>query len=940
MGIPIVSNISDPSEGVASKGRVLIVDDDPALGLLLDRMLSRAGFTCSSITDGGAALEILSTIEHDVVFVDMIMPGMDGLSVLTGIRERGLETVPIMISGYSETERAVAAMKLGAFDYIRKPMGHSEVVGAAERALQHRCAVRFGRTMAGLASQWQSIFDAAPDMMLIVDREFRIVCYNRALAERHGVGRDAFVGLHCHEALCQDDHPRASCPLLEVEASDNGRPVEFEQGQWHGHFEASVVPLRYDPDEEWGWLHVIRDVTVARMAAERLSQSESLLRSIIEASNDAILVFDREGRITEFNPAAECIFGRSSLDVFHRDVSTLFAESASPAALQEGSPFGSPDQLGRAFPLTAARPDGQEAPVEVSLSSGEANGEQFTVAVVRDITDRRRAEETLRRNEAFVTSIVETAPAVIVGLDGGLRITLWNGYAEQLTGRARRDVIGKSWLELFVPLEERDVARESFQSVLTRQASQVSLQNTLVCADGAERAMLWENSWLSSGPESRACILCIGLDITVTARAQRALLEAESKYRTLMHNLPIGVFRCTPDVILMSNPRAAEMFGLGSVDELVGMDPHSLFTCVEDCDALLLLVQRQGFLNREEMQMGRPDGRIFWALITATITGDHDSGATIIDGSIQDITENKLMETQLRHAQKLESIGQLAAGIAHEINTPTQYVGDNTRFLSDGFKDLLSVISACDAMLAAASSGPLPPEIIDEARRAREKADLDYLMEEIPRAIAESLEGVDRVSRIVRAMKDFSHPGNEEKTPVDINKAILSTLTVARNEYKYVAELETDLDEEMPLVPCLPGDFNQAILNLVINAAHAIGDAIKGTEGARGKITVSTRRDGDWAEIHISDTGGGIPEHIAGRIFDPFFTTKEVGKGTGQGLAITHSVVVDKHGGTISFITSPGSGTTFNIRLPLHRPPECGEASVPALMTQDNGGAS
>jgi len=300
----------------------------------------------------------------------------------------------------------------------------------------------------------------------------------------------------------------------------------------------------------------------------------------------------------------------------------------------------------------------------------------------------------------------------------------------------------------------------------------------------------------------------------------------------------------------------------------------------------------------------------------------------------RDITDRKLaeaerneMEIQLRHAQKMESIGQLAAGIAHEINTPTQYIGDNTRFVQDAFRDLAPLLGAHARLLAAVKAqsaeskvqSPKSAETLDsliaEVEAAAKVADVDYLSVEIPKAIEESLQGVGRVSKIVRAMKEFSHPGTDGKTPIDLNHAIETTLTVAASEWKYVAEVTTEFDATLPPVPCLPGEFNQVILNIVVNASHAIGDVVK--NGAKGMITVSTARVGEWAEIRIRDTGGGIPEKARDRIFDPFFTTKGVGKGTGQGLAIARSVVVDKHGGSICFETEMGQGTMFIIRLPL-----------------------
>jgi len=194
---------------------------------------------------------------------------------------------------------------------------------------------------------------------------------------------------------------------------------------------------------------------------------------------------------------------------------------------------------------------------------------------------------------------------------------------------------------------------------------------------------------------------------------------------------------------------------------------------------------------------------------------------------------------------------------------------------------------------------------------------LDYLRTEVPKAITQLLDGVEHVARIVRAMKEFSHPGPVEKAPVDINRAIESTALVSRNEWKYVAELITDFDPELPRVPCMAGEFNQVILNLIANAAHAIADVVQASPGAKGTIRISTRCHAPWAEIRVSDTGAGIPEAIQGRIFDPFFTTKPVGKGTGQGLSIAHTVIVQKHGGTISFESAPGAGTTFLVQLPL-----------------------
>lgn len=298
----------------------------------------------------------------------------------------------------------------------------------------------------------------------------------------------------------------------------------------------------------------------------------------------------------------------------------------------------------------------------------------------------------------------------------------------------------------------------------------------------------------------------------------------------------------------------------------------------------------------------------------------HDESGTI-EGFVtirRDISEEVEMESRLRQAQRLESVGRLAAGIAHEINTPMQYVGDNTRFLQDCIKDLLSTTERYIKMVATVRDSSITPEFLSEAEAFIAGIDIDFLSTEIPEAIRQSLEGIDRVTKIVRAMKEFSHPSKEEKSATDLNRAIETTVTIARNEWKYAADVVMDFDDRLPLVPCLPGEFNQVMLNLIVNSAHAIASINNNGSRGKGTITIRTRQHGSWAEIQVADTGCGIPDDIQGKIFDPFFTTKGIGKGTGQGLSIARSVIVEKHNGSISLESKAGQGTRFTIKLPLN----------------------
>ena len=279
---------------------------------------------------------------------------------------------------------------------------------------------------------------------------------------------------------------------------------------------------------------------------------------------------------------------------------------------------------------------------------------------------------------------------------------------------------------------------------------------------------------------------------------------------------------------------------------------------------------------------------------------------------VTDVTRREELEVELRHAQKLESVGRLAAGIAHEINTPVQFVGDNVEFLKESFAGLLRLRNAYSAMVDIAAQSDTLADVVTEIHALENDLDVDFVVREIPQAINQALEGIARVATIVAAMKTFGYTSNETKDLVDLNGMIKNTLVVANSELKHVAEVHTDF-ATLPPVWCHPGDINQVVLNLVITAAHAI--AASGSE--QGTIRVSTRVETDQVVIDVADSGTGISPEIADKVFEAFFTTKKVGTGTGQGLSLSRSLVMDRHGGTIDFATRPGVGTTFTVRLPL-----------------------
>ncbi len=530
-------------------------------------------------------------------------------------------------------------------------------------------------------------------------------------------------------------------------------------------------------------------------------------------------------------------------------------------------------------------------------------------------SDLRQSFASLARSEARYRTLVDALPdATFIECDGG--IALANQAMARLVGVASRDEMVGRPLGMFIQgsLCERGLG----------EAGQVDRSDGMSTerwvrpgGDPIEvEAVVRRIDW-----RGHRALLVVARDLSQRRQVELGMRTAYEEAERLLASLSailIGIDH--EGRITRWNAAAERAFGIGATDaigkSLAGMplaiDWAPVTSAVIEC------LEADRSVEAHEVRFTRPGGGDGWLLLTASpsFVGLTGQKGVVLLGT--DVTESRLLATQRQQGQKLESIGQLAAGIAHEINTPIQFIGDNLTFLNDSFRDVGNALQGYGQLLDVCRVGKPTAEeiaICDEALRI---ADIDYLTREIPDAIGQSLEGVDRVSQIVKAMKEFSHPDQGGLYPADLNQALRTTLTVARNEYKYVAKLVTSFDPDLPSVRCVISEINQVILNLIVNAAHAIEER-NVADGTRdlGTITVTSRRDGGFAEIAIADTGAGIPEQAKARIFDPFFTTKPVGKGTGQGLYLAHATVVRHHHGTIAFHTRLGVGTTFFVRLPL-----------------------
>ena len=523
------------------------------------------------------------------------------------------------------------------------------------------------------------------------------------------------------------------------------------------------------------------------------------------------------------------------------------------------------------------------------------------LAIAEDVTGRRAIEA--ERDHWFHGS-----QQLLVVCDADSTIRRVNDAWHRLLDHEPTALVGQRLLDLVHP---DDRAGMGLHLQHLRYDRTTSFENRCVSGGGTYRSFLWR---LTSGADADGCF-AYGTDITDRQAFEQELWDAHAETERLLASISSILIRVdSRGFITRWNSAAHATFNLDPVDA-VGRRFTECARWADVARVESIVAPREAY-RVEDLRFTGLDGRDHFVTLTVTplLHGTGGDGFLVLGA---DVTEHKILEGQLRQAQKLEAIGQLAAGIAHEINTPTQYVGDNARFLQDAFRDLGALLDCVTRLRTALDTGEaVDAALLTELAAEAGRADIGFLIAEIPQAIAQSLEGVQRVSRIVRAMKEFSHP-SETKVAVDLNRAIETTMIVAQNELKYVADTRTDLDPQLPLVPCLPGEFNQVILNLLINAAHAIADVVAGRPGTKGVITVSTRRVDAWAEIRIEDTGAGIPESARQRVFNPFFTTKPVGRGTGQGLAIAHTVVVKKHHGHIWFDTTAGRGTTFIVRLPL-----------------------
>jgi PAS domain S-box-containing protein len=763
--------------------------------------------------------------------------------------------------------------------------------------------------------EFATIFDAIPHPVLVRDAKAVILRANKAAEEWFGfdptgMEREAILGIL---DIRSEDRQALPPEKRALERTLKGEQLRGEQmfclfpDGAEKVVSVSTTPL-IENGKVRGAVTVWEDITELEKTRQALKKENDFVSAILATSGALILVLDPRGCLVRMNSTCKEMTGCVSPDYKGRYFWQVMAPKGEWDYQKDIFRMIKEGQL-KNYESRVIRLGGEERWVAWSasvLTSLDAKAVEYVIQTGIDITEMKRAEAQLQMERDFNRQIVELCPAFFTTLTLDGDVIHMNKALLDTMGYTMGEVKGKNYASLFLDDEDRRRAIDTFQDNLKKPEIQATAHRVMT-KDGRELLIEWQGrQMLCEGRND--VFFSFGIDATERTR----LMEL---FRKLFQGLPIGAFVAVGGNIVMANQHLERLSGYSEKE----MAEYPVGHLIHPDDRERVRISATKMLRGEgkapfEYRLKTKIGDIRWVM--ETVTAIDYSGKRGMIGTCMDITDRKVLETQLLQAQKLESIGQLAAGIAHEINTPTQFVGDNVHFLHDAFADITGALGEYREFVGAVENQRMTSELISHISDVEAKADLEYLCVEIPNAIEQSLEGIDRIAKIVGAMKEFSHPGTKERKMIDLNRALETTATVSRNEWKYVADVEFDLYPNLPLVSCMPAEFNQVLLNMVVNAAQAIGDANKHT-GQKGIIKITTLNpEPGWCEIRITDNGPGIPEQIGARVFDPFFTTKEVGKGTGQGLAIARSIVVDKHGGSIRFETSPNEGTTFIIRIP------------------------
>lgn len=949
--------------------KTLIVDDQKDNIYLLESLLRGYGHNVTSAANGAEALEILKSEMFDLIISDILMPVMDGFQLCRKVRaDETLRHIPLVFytASYTGKEDETFAFKVGANRFIQKPCepdtfieairevmesaGRTDAASAQEQGEEaeilklysERLVRKLEQKMAALETEVKkrreseealrqseatlhSVFLASPVGICIMKNRV----YQRANAfwcDSFGYPEESIIGKDTRMLYENDEEYNRVGQELYKNLQERGlASVETKLRRSDGVFRDVIVlaaPLQPD-DMTAGIVAIIHDITEKKQAEKALTESEKKYRELYDFLPIPVYEMDLEGTIISANHAIYETFRGTEEDLKKGfkiwqilSPQDIDKSRKNIQLLLQGGQIRGTDYV-------LKRMDGSVFPAIVISSLIHSNGRPVGLrGAIIDITDRKQAEEALMESEEKYRSLFDNSiDAVMLTMPDG-SILEANPEACRIFGRTEEEICQLGRVGIVDPTDPRlNAALEE-----RRRTGLFRGELTFVHKDGTVFPGEVSSSMFKDREGNLRTSIVIR-DITGRKRTEEALRESEEKYRGILDNMDDAYYELdlkgnlvffNEDMILKTGYSRGELMGMNYRQYI---SPESCRTVSKVFSQIYKTGRPVRLFDYEViMKDGQKRDYESWADILL----DNKQQPVGFRGMARDITTRKLAEKallkkheelevaheELKQAQariiqqeKMASIGQLSAGIAHEINNPTSFVGGNLDIL----KSYIKSISESAAAQERIAMEHLPPEALQAIRDLRKKAKIDFILKDIGNLIEQSLEGTERIKRIVADLKSFSRMEDDIQTMEDINAGLESTINIVWNEIKYKAEMLKELSD-LPTTLCNIGHLNQVFMNLLVNAAHAIEKW--------GKITVKSWQDGDDIYVSVADTGTGIAKENLTRIFDPFFTTKEKGRGTGLGLSISYDIV-KRHNGDIFVNSELGKGTTFTVRIPV-----------------------
>ncbi|MGE4442146.1 MAG: PAS domain S-box protein [Desulfomicrobium sp.] len=842
-------------------------------------------------------------------------------------------------------------MFLGLFTYYRQSFQdavNAFMPSGEIRVIREKQIVRvFDRMCAAFCSEWasldgQEVFaDIALAMREMTNEKNRYLTFFESLSSPAiCFGSDGIIiSLNCAAvqillSSCRQDRCHGGATYCDDAISVCGRPVKevfpwleelvvaaqagdsqtievsiLQAGELQARYFRAVVNRQPDVSGKYiGFSLILHDQTEIRRRQEQLRVAKEEVDRTFDAISDLIFLVDERNNVLRGNKALMERLGVSQNNLVGKSCMDLLGINSCD--------FIATDTTRRSFPMSFGAIPGKYL-VNSDVLRDQEGRPCGRIVVARDVTTLENIRETLLTIENKYKNIFDNAPYGIfqvcsrgfMSINPALARTLGFDNPDEM-----RAYFTDVPLQLYASLDERAV-------ILKEALSHGSIRDRDLRLKRKDGSIFWariNGRIIFDDKGELEYFEGFMHDVTELRTFMDRLSKSEKLFRSLAETMHQGLVQidvtgratyCNDHFCDLVRHSREEILGEDLV-RFVHPDDRSEY------QRFIGYAERKASPDLADIRWLTSDAHVF-SIVTPVSLEEDDASPGGFWLLVMDVTGRKLIESQMLHNQKLEAIGLLAAGIAHEINTPAQYMLNYTSFIKEAVENLAVAFAGHGefferwASLEEVSADVAKVFALDSELQVR------FYFDELPAAISETVEGLDKISAIVSSVKQFVHPGHVHQMNVDLNRLVADTVNLCRNEWKYVSELVTDLDPGLPPVPCLSQEIGQVLLNLVVNAAHAISEARERDERRDGRILIRTRKRGDWAEIRVVDNGCGIPPYIQNHIFEPFFTTKPIGTGTGQGLFIVYTIVVKNHGGSVSFETKAGQGTSFIFSLPL-----------------------